>query len=73
MAKVAMNNMKEINYKEFIESWRKTEIYEVQSPQDKLIGKDVRGQSDNPQGYRMVYCIVPKGKPDKSWWQFWKR
>jgi len=65
--------MKKLSYKEFVEWWEKAHILEVQSTADKMFGKDVRGQADNPQGYIMVYCIVPVGALEKKWWQFWKR
>jgi len=63
--------MKEISYDEFIQDWERGLISEVQSTADKLIGKSCKGQADNPRGYIMVYCMVPKGKLEKPWWKFW--
>jgi len=63
--------MEEISYDEFIQDWENGLIHEVQSTADKLIGKSVKGQGDNPRGYIMVYCMVPKGKLEKPWWKFW--
>ena len=63
--------MKEIPYEEFVHGWETGHIHEVQSTADKLFGKDVRGQADNPRGHIMVYCIVPKGGIKKPRWKFW--
>ena len=61
--------MKEIPYAEFIQDWEKGLILEVQSTADKLIGKSVKGQADNPRGFIMVYCMVPTGKLKKPLWR----
>lgn len=61
--------MKEIPYSEFIQDWENGLIHEVQSTADKLYGKSVKGQADNPRGFIMVYCMVPKGPVKKPLWR----
>jgi len=63
--------MKEISFEEFVQDWENGLIHEVASTADKMYGKSFKGQGDNPRGYIMVYCMVPKGQLEKPWWKFW--
>ena len=63
-------NMKKIPLKEFLEDWEKGLIHEVAATANKIYGKSVKGQADNPQGYVLVYADAAE-KIEKPWYKFW--
>jgi hypothetical protein len=49
----------ETTYDEFLADWENGLIQNVTGAGNRLYGQSVKGQADNPQGYIIVYCIVP--------------
>ena len=67
---MAVRDMKKIPLKEFLEDWEHGLIHEVTGTQNRIYGKSVKGQADNPQGYILVYADAGE-KVEKPWYKFW--
>ena len=62
--------MKKLSLEEFLADWEAGYIHEVQGAGNRLFGKSVKGQADNPRGYIMVYADAAE-KIEKPWYKFW--
>lgn len=50
--------MREVTKVEFLNLYEQGLIFEVVNVGDRVIGRSVKGQADNPDRYEVVWCSV---------------